>query len=132
MEQNDELIKIICYCAVFAVYTLVLYVINRRRGAGIKEVFKQELLYAITTGVSFSTASLMEKILTSTYATEHKSFEILIKYKEIMIFLVSFIASVITVMIVLIKFKNFFIFLQEKKLNDQDSLKDEEKIPLSV
>lgn len=132
MEQNDLLIKIFCYCVVFAVYTSILYVCLRRRGYGIKDVLKLELLYAIVLSVSFSSTALVEKFFTSTYATEHKSFEILIKYKPIVSLIVSFIASWITATVLLTKFKNYFILLQGKKVNDEDSLKDEEKVPLSV
>lgn len=104
----------------------------RRKGFGIKEVLKLELLYAIVLRVSFSATSLVDNILTSTYATEHEYFEILIEYKTIVSFIVSFIASWITAMILMTKFKNFFSFTQKKKVNDEDSLEDEEKVPLSV
>lgn len=132
MEQNELLIKTVCYCTLFVVYTSILYVMFRRKGFGIKEVLKLELLYAIVLRVSFSATSLVDNILTSTYATEHEYFEILIEYKTIVSFIVSFIASWITAMILMTKFKNFFSFTQKKKVNDEDSLEDEEKVPLSV
>lgn len=131
MQQSDLLIKIFCYCVVFAVYTSILYVFLRRKGYGIIDVLKLESLYAIVLSVSFSSTALVEKFFTSTYATEYKPFEILIKYQPIVSLIVSFIASYITATVLLTKFKNYFI-LQGKKVNDEDSLKNDEKVPLSV